>query len=148
MKILLCLTLLNLALIVAPLVVALPPVRQTAGMLAGAHAAGTLAQFTSAALFILIGRFLWRERTWRWLALLTVALGCVALSRINLLEWVFPGAGGVETAAIGEFHDVRDEDMVIGVVIDGQSRAYPVRYLAYHHMLNDRLGRTALLPTY
>jgi hypothetical protein len=38
--------------------------------------------------------------------------------------------------------------MVIGVEIGGQSRAYPVRYLAYHHMLNDELGSTALLPTY
>jgi len=55
---------------------------------------------------------------------------------------------GVETAAIGEFHDVRDTDMVIGVVIGTQSRAYPVRYLAHHHMLNDRLGPVALLPTY
>jgi Protein of unknown function (DUF3179) len=34
------------------------------------------------------------------------------------------------------------------VVIGEQSRAYPVRYLAYHHMLNDQLGSTALLPTY
>jgi hypothetical protein len=38
--------------------------------------------------------------------------------------------------------------MVIGVILGGQSRAYPVRYLAYHHMLNDRLGGTWLLPTY
>jgi len=38
--------------------------------------------------------------------------------------------------------------MVIGVTLGGESRAYPVRYLAYHHMLNDRLGPTALLPTY
>jgi len=30
----------------------------------------------------------------------------------------------------------------------GETRAYPVRYLAYHHMLNDRIGETALLPNY
>ena len=148
MKLLLWLSVLNLALIVTPLLVALPPVKQTPAMLAAAHLAGTLAKFTSVALAILVARWLWRERTWRGLALLAVTLACAVLSQINLLEWVFPAARAAETAAIGEFHDVRDTDMVIGVVIGGQSRAYPVRYLAYHHMLNDRLGPTALLPTY
>jgi hypothetical protein len=38
--------------------------------------------------------------------------------------------------------------MIIGVAIGGQSRAYPVRYLAHHHMINDTLGPVALLPTY
>jgi hypothetical protein len=67
---------------------------------------------------------------------------------VNLLERVFAPVRGAETAAIGDFHDIRDTDMVIAVVIGGQSRAYPVRFLAYHHMLNDQLGPTALLPTY
>ena len=117
-------------------------------MLSAAHTAGTLARFTSVALAILVARWLWRERTWRGLALLAVTLSCVVLSRINLLEWVFPAARGAETASIAAFHDIRDEDMVIGVALEGLSRAYPVRYLAYHHMLNDQVGATALLPTY
>jgi hypothetical protein len=54
----------------------------------------------------------------------------------------------VETARIDAFHDVRDNDMVLGVSIEGHTRAYHVRYLANHHMLNDQLGATALLPTY
>ncbi len=112
------------------------------------HLAGTLARFTSVALAILVSRWLWRERTWRGLILLAVTLSCAVLSQMNLLEWVFPAARGAETASIAAFHDIRDSDMVIGVSIDGRSRAYPVRYLAFHHMLNDRLGSTALLPTY
>jgi len=148
MKPLLWITILNVVLIVAPLLVALPPVKQTPGMLSAAHVAGTLAKFTSVAGVILVAMWLWRARTWRGLTLLAVSLSCAALSRINLLEWVFPAAGGAETASVGAFHDIRDEDMVIGVVIEGLSRAYPVRYLAHHHMLNDQLGATALLPTY
>jgi hypothetical protein len=148
MKLLLWLSVLNLALIVTPLLVALPPVKQTPAMLSAAHTAATLAKFTSVALTVLVARWLWRERTWRGLALLAVTLSCVVLSRINLLEWVFPAARGAETASISAFHDIRDSDMVIGVAIEGQSRAYPVRYLAHHHMLNDQLGAAALLPTY
>ena len=70
------------------------------------------------------------------------------LSRVNLLEWMFAPAREATIGKAPDFHDVRDSDMVIGVTIDGASRAYPVRYLAFHHMLNDRLGWTALLPTY
>ena len=148
MKLLFWLTILNVALMVTPLLVALPPVKQTPGMLSAAHMAGTLAKFTSVALTLFVAMRLWRKRTWRGLALLALTLFCAVLSRINLLEWVFPAARAAETAPIAAFHDIRDSDMVIGVSIDGQSRAYPVRYLAHHHMLNDQLGATALLPTY
>jgi len=148
MKLLLWLAILNVVLILTPLLVALPPVKQTPAMLSAAHMAGTLARFTSVALTLFVAQRLWRQRTWRGLALLAVTLACAVLSRINLLEWVFPAARAAETAPIAAFHDIRDSDMVIGVSIDGQSRAYPVRYLAHHHMLNDQLGATALLPTY
>jgi len=148
MKLLFWLTILNVALMVTPLLVALPPVKQTPAMLAAAHLAGTLAKFTSVALAILVARWLLRKRTWRGLVLLAVTLACAVLSQMNLLEWVFPAARGAETAPVAAFHDIRDSDMVIGVSIEGQSRAYPVRYLAHHHMLNDQLGATAVLPTY
>jgi hypothetical protein len=148
MKLLIALTILNVALILAPPVVALPPVNQTPAMLTAAHLSHTLAPIASVLVAALAAIQLWRRRTWSTAALLAVALGCVALSRVNLLERIFAPALDVETAAIGNFHDVRDTDMVIGVVIGGQSRAYPVRYLAYHHMLNDQLGSSALLPTY
>jgi uncharacterized protein DUF3179 len=148
MKLALAATLLCVVLIVAPLLVALPPVRQTPAMLAAARAAGALAPFLSAVAAILAAWRLWRARTWRAAAVLCLAALCAVLSRIHLLEWVFAGARGAETASMAAFHDIRDSDMVLGVVIEGRSRAYPVRYLAYHHMLNDRLGSTALLPTY
>jgi hypothetical protein len=148
MKLLIALTILNVALILAPPVVALPPVNQTPAMLAAAHLAQALSPFTSVLLAALAAVQLWRRRTWSTAALLAVTLICVALSRVNLLERVFAPARDAQTTAIGTFHNVRDTDMVIGVVIGGQSRAYPVRYLAYHHMLNDHLGSTALLPTY
>src|SRR5437667_3487582 len=115
MKLLLWLTILNVVLILTPLLVALPPVKQTPGMLSAAHMAGTLARFTSVALTILVAMRLWRQRTWRGLALLAVTLACAVLSRINLLEWVFPAARGAETAPIAAVHDLRDTDLVTRV---------------------------------
>jgi hypothetical protein len=148
MKLLIALAILNIALIMAPAVVALPPINQTPAMLAIAHLAQTLAPISSVLLVALAAVQLWRSRTWRAGALLAIALIFVALSRMNLLERVFAPARDAHTTVIANFRDIRDTDMVIGVVIDGQARAYPVRYLAYHHMLNDQLGSTALLPTY
>jgi len=87
---------------------------------------------------------------WRWaLVPLGVFIVCGVLVRVNYIEqMMFSPAHGAEMTNIGSFHDILDTDMVIGVTIGGETRAYPVRYLAYHHMLNDRIGETALLPNY
>ena len=147
MKPLLGLTLLCVVLIVAPLLVALPPVRQTPWMLAAARAA-TLARRYS---------LRW-SRCWSRYASAPYQGSDGPIAARGYLrravegqsdgEAVFAVARGVETAPIDAFHDVRDTDMVLGVTIEGHTRAYPVRYLAYHHMLNDQLGVTVLLPTY
>ena len=39
-------------------------------------------------------------------------------------------------------------DEVVGVVVDGAARAYPVWMIAFHHAINDRLGKTPVLVTY
>jgi Protein of unknown function (DUF3179) len=148
MKFLIALTILTVALLLGPIIIALPPVNQTPAMLSAAHLAHILSPFASLALVAVVAFQLWRRRTWRTWVLLAVALGCFALSQVNLFDLAFAPARGAEITSIGAFHDVRDTDMVIGVVIGGQSRAYPVRYLAYHHMLNDQLGPIALLPTF
>ncbi|NOW97749.1 DUF3179 domain-containing (seleno)protein [Mucilaginibacter sp. SG564] len=38
--------------------------------------------------------------------------------------------------------------LVIGVVINGAARAYPVVYLGYHHKVQDEVGRKPVLVTY
>ncbi len=42
----------------------------------------------------------------------------------------------------------RDEDRVIGVTLDGTSRAYPIAILDWHELVNDRLGGRSILVTY
>jgi hypothetical protein len=38
--------------------------------------------------------------------------------------------------------------LVIGVVMNGEARAYPVRFLGYHHQVQDTVGGKPLLITY
>ncbi len=41
-----------------------------------------------------------------------------------------------------------DEELVLGVEFAGEVRAYPVRMLRYHHVVNDKVGGEPLLVTY
>ena len=41
-----------------------------------------------------------------------------------------------------------DEELVLGVELAGEFRAYPVRMLRYHHVVNDIVGGEPLLVTY
>ena len=41
-----------------------------------------------------------------------------------------------------------DEELILGVEWAGEVRAYPVRMLRYHHVVNDTVGGEPLLVTY
>lgn len=41
-----------------------------------------------------------------------------------------------------------EDDLVLGVVIDGAAKAYPIRVLNYREMVNDELGGTPILATW
>ena len=41
-----------------------------------------------------------------------------------------------------------DDELVLGVEFAGEYRAYPVRMLRYHHIVNDTVGGEPLLVTY
>ena len=41
-----------------------------------------------------------------------------------------------------------DEELVLGVEFAGEARAYPVRMLRYHHVVNDTIRGEPLLVTY
>ena len=46
--------------------------------------------------------------------------------------------------------EIGDEDMVMGVVINGEARAYPVNYMngPYNEVVNDELGGQAIAPSW
>ena len=50
--------------------------------------------------------------------------------------------------AAGETEYFDDEELVLGVEFAGEVRAYPVRMLRYHHVVNDTVRGEPLLVTY
>ncbi len=65
-----------------------------------------------------------------------------------------PGKDGIpslshpETVGVAEMALLAPEDRVVGVEFDGQSRAYPIRLLNWHELINDQVGDTPVAIVY
>jgi hypothetical protein len=44
--------------------------------------------------------------------------------------------------------DLDRTKLVIGIVIDGQAKAYPIQLIGYHHQVIDTIGKTPVMVTY
>ena len=96
---------------------------------------------------------MWRASGRRWarglMVLLLVPVGAsVWAARQNMFEWMFRPLEGAAYARAGEVDYISDEDMVLAVERGGERAAYPVRLLAYHHLVADRVGGVPLVATY
>jgi len=71
------------------------------------------------------------------------------VSRQNHFEWLFPPLRhpGYDPAAAAASY-VEPGDMVLAVEIGGEAAAYPVRQIAFHHVVEDVAGGTAVAVTY
>jgi hypothetical protein len=72
---------------------------------------------------------------------------CVWASRINIYELRFQPPGNVHLVPAAQA-SVRPDDMVLVVSINGDDRAYPVLQMAYHHLVNDVVGGVPIVPTF
>jgi len=43
---------------------------------------------------------------------------------------------------------LKDDDQVIGVVVNGVARAYPLRIMSWHELVNDRFGGVPVLVSW
>ena len=94
----------------------------------------------------------WRAQPRRWrrtFAAIGAALVCVlaALARVNIYELMFHPDERPSFAAASRMKLDKDEK-VIAVKIGGAARAYPIRNISYHHVINDVLDKTAIVATY
>lgn len=100
-----------------------------------------------------LGVFIWSNSK-RWfgkvllLVPLFVVLFCVWFSRQNHFEWMFNPLAQTAYAKASETDFVADDDMVLAVKINGEAVAYPVRQMAYHHVVQDVVGGTPITATY
>ena len=100
----------------------------------------------------LLGRLARRvTRRWQWAPL--VALAVVAglsawFARQNHFEWMFNPLPDPTYAPATLVDFVEDRDMVVAVEIGGDAVAWPVRQMAYHHVVEDKVGGVPVVSTY
>jgi hypothetical protein len=146
----------SVAFVVLPLYLIWPFRPQTGTSLAVGYQVRRLAPWATVALalaaLVLVVR-MWRA-SGRWWAralmvLLLVPVGAtVWASRQNVYEVMFNPAAAPAYARPGEVDYISDEDMVLAVERGGERAAYPVRLMAYHHLVADTVGGVPLVATY
>jgi hypothetical protein len=77
-----------------------------------------------------------------------VTLAAVWSARQNPFEWMFNPLDQPRYVRAADATFVDDADLVLAVHIEDDAAAYPIRQLAYHHLVNDRIGLTPAVVTY
>ena len=145
-----------IAVVVLPLVLDQPFGSQTARTLEAVYAmrrwSPILTVLGLAALAVLAAISLRRRRTG--LALvgfagaLMLAIAAAWFARQNPFEWMFNPLPRPQFVAAAQASFVDPNDLVLAVSVDGDAAAYPIRQMAYHHLVNDQIGRTPAVVTY
>ena len=78
---------------------------------------------------------------------LLLSVASAVMVRQNYFEWMF---NPIKTAGFIPASDAKlnDKEMVMTVKIGGDSRAYPILQMAYHHVLNDTVAGEPIVVTY
>ena len=145
----------SLACVIYPIYVIRPFRPQGSGELAAAlvvsqyRGTATLLSALAALLAVTGYRRLQAIKWRRILAAVGAGLVCVlaVLARVNVFELMFHPIDHASFTA-GAKSKLDGGEKVIAVVVNGQARAYPIRGMAYHHIINDEVGKTAIVATY
>ena len=88
-----------------------------------------------------------RSRRWWAAPVVLLTLAFAALSQVNVFEMMFkpvPSPGFIAASQA----KVDADDLVLSVSLAGEARAYPIRTMGYHHVVNDSVGGTPIVGTY
>jgi hypothetical protein len=103
-----------------------------------------------AAVLATIGYWRTGARTWkRVLTAVGAALVVVmaVLARVNVYELMFHPLSHPSFTAANEVK-LDGVEKVVAVRVGGEARAYPIRSMSYHHVVNDVVGGAAIVATY
>jgi thiol:disulfide interchange protein len=99
-----------------------------------------------------IAAWLWRGSRWWKRAFLVLAFiplfAATWFARQNHFEWMFNPLPNAAYARTSEASFVDDKDVVLAVRLNGEAAAYPIRLMAYHHVVEDTVGGTPIVATY
>jgi hypothetical protein len=154
--ILLIIALLGLAMVIVPVWVIRPFAPQTTRGLELSYAMrrwSPLVTIIALISALLLVAWLWRgsRRWWRKALLVVILLPVLAstwFARQNHFEWMFNPLPNAAYARATEAPFINDTDMILAVENNGEAVAYPVRLMAYHHVVQDVVGGTPIVSTY
>jgi ABC-type uncharacterized transport system permease subunit len=100
--------------------------------------------------FLLIAALWHSSSKWRRAGLIIAGIlitFSAVMSRLNYFEWMFHSVDGAKfeseaTSKLGA------DEMILAVRYGPDARAYPIREMAYHHILNDVVGGVPIAVTY
>lgn len=144
------------AMVLVPVFIIMPFKAQTQGGMELAYALrrwSPLVSLLASAAALALAVWLWprSRRWWRKAALVVVLIPLLAatwFARQNHFEWMFKPLADPAYARADEAAYVADTDMVLAVEKNGEAVAYPVRLMAYHHVVEDVVGGTPVVATY
>ncbi len=102
---------------------------------------------------IALAVFIWKNSK-RWFAKVPLIIPLLIifvftwLARQNHFEWMFNPLENTKFARVPETNFVADDDMVLAVKIGTDAVAFPVRQMAYHHVVQTTVGGMPITATY
>ena len=88
----------------------------------------------------------WRRKTVLSILMVLVAFSAV-MSRLNYFEWMFHPLDSPQFEAESA-SKLESGEMVLALGFANDARAYPIREMAYHHILNDVVAGVPVAVTY
>jgi len=154
-SLLVALFLISLAMVLVPVWLIHPFRPQTTQSIRAAYlirSIAPVATLIAAASAVAASIFLWRRGRWLKRVLtvfcLTIIFACAWFARQNHFEWMFRPLPNPSYAHAHTVDFVDPDDMILAVNIKGDAVAYPVRQMAYHHIVHDTVGGQPLVATY
>jgi uncharacterized membrane protein YhaH (DUF805 family) len=94
---------------------------------------------------------LWRGARWSRIALILLMIPAMLsawFARQNHFEWMFNPLAKAGYVTVNAATFVADSDLVMAVAHNGEAAAFPIRQLAYHHLVQDTVGGVPIVVTY
>ena len=153
---LLAIALIALAIVVLPVWIVQPFTPQSQRGLEASYEMrrwSPLVTLIALAVGLILVLWLWRgsRRWWLKAFLLIVLIPLFAstwFARQNHFEWMFNPLANAAYAKTSDAGFVADADTVMAVENHGEAAAYPIRLMAYHHLVQDVVGGTPIVATY
>jgi hypothetical protein len=115
------------------------------------HQLAPWATLATALISLIVAQALWRVAgRWRKAVLVlgvVLAAFSAVMARANYFEWMFHPVDSPQFEAEADSR-LASSEMVLAVRFGADARAYPIREMAYHHILNDVVEGVPVAVTY